>query len=358
LTLKDLRGLSEMALLADRHHAGLLYATQLLFEDRLGMPVFVPVGLDWWEEGYWRFGEVFGDDRLAQQYLRIDGHEWYDQGAGIFTAHDVEYPERLILGITLERFKALAVDDEYWKYTMSSVQENQHGYQRLAEEIGAAALYQVGNRGQQVDWGLDFRALVAAEAPIPPERGVLYHQEYDKDGVFQFQEPETSDRFKIASFVNCFDRMPEQWEYFLAAEAEATEFEFYVHGHDGRSGLIQPTTAVAESMAGYGWAWHDKPQGDGFGHIIHYWASIGRPLIGHASYYNGLFAGPFWEDGVTCVNLDNRAPHEAMNLVREISADVDRYEAMCSELRSRVDELVDFNAEEAAIRNLLGIPPL
>ena len=61
-----------MRVLTDQHHADLLYSLQLLFEDRLGFDLFVAKGHEWWDEGYWRFGEVWGDDRLAQQFLGLN----------------------------------------------------------------------------------------------------------------------------------------------------------------------------------------------------------------------------------------------------------------------------------------------
>jgi hypothetical protein len=131
------------------------------------------------------------------------------------------------------------------------------------------------------------------------------------------------------------------------------DYHFSVHGHDGEDGVVHPTSAIADHMEWAGWAWHDKPQGDGFGHVIHYWASIGRPLIGHASYYAGLMPSMFWEDGVTCLDLDARSLADTAQLVREISSDPDRHREMCRAIRERVDTLVDFDSEAAAVAALL-----
>ena len=79
-----------MNVLCDRHHAGLLYSLQLLFEDRLGFHLFVPIGHDWWDEEYWRFGNVFGDDRLAQQYLEPNP-PWRQDAGGWWYTYDVEF---------------------------------------------------------------------------------------------------------------------------------------------------------------------------------------------------------------------------------------------------------------------------
>lgn len=334
--------------LVDRHHAGLLYSLQLLFEDRLKHSVYVPVGHEWWDEGYWRFGQVFGDDRLAQQYL-VPNPPWEDLGEGLYRTHDVEFPTRAIFGVSLARAKQME-----WSFACASVQENLPGYARFAKEVGSKLVYQVGNNGQRIDWSLDPLVLASAKIDIPG-RGVTYHQEFAKDTTFHFSHPRYALRHTITSFVNCFNRIPIEWQRFLDFQQHAPAFEYYVHGHDGPDGLIQPTGKIAVEMARSGWGYHDKPQGDGFGHVIHYWAAIGRPLIGSASYYRGLFAEHLWEDGVTCVDLSVRSTAEAAQLVKEIAADPERHAEMGKAIRNRLDNLVDFDAEERAIRELLGL---
>lgn len=340
-----------MNVLVDRHHAGLLHSLQLLFEDRLGHTVYIPIGREWWEKDYWRFGAVFGDDRLARQYLDLND-TYVLHPDGYYLTWDVEFPERAIRCVTFDQFRELGD----WKYTVATVQENQYGFWCLAGETGAKAVYQVGNRGQFVDWSLDPLALISAEAPILG-RGIKYHQEYDKDGLFQQSLTAMNlaqDMRRVRSFVNCFPLMPEQWDYFTRARAvlEAEGWTFQVHGHDGPDGLVQPTEQVAHAMRNSGWGWQDKPQGDGFGHIIHYWASVGRPLIGHASYYEGLMPGPLWEEGVTSISLDGRSPEELAAVLRGI--DGDRWITMCRKIRERLDELVNFDAEAEAIAAFLG----
>ena len=343
-----------MNVLCDRHHAGLLYSLQLLFEDRLGGTVWVPVGHDWWDEGFWQFGAVFGDDRLARQYLepnppwRTADPSGFGLAEGFWLTEDVEFPSRIIRGISLKRAREME-----WAYTVASVQENQPGFARIAKETGAKAVYQVGNNNQRIDWSLD--PLVLASAKIEMEgRGVTYHQEFSKDETFRFAPPEAGSPTVIRSFVNCFNVIPDEFRRYGRFQQLLPEFLFFTHGHDGADGLVQPTETVAAVMAASGWGYHDKPQGDGFGHIIHYWAATGRPLIGSARYYEGLFAEHLWEDLVTCVDLSRRSNADAAYIVRSLAADPVRYGAMCHAIRDRLDTLVDFDREEREIRALLG----
>ncbi len=108
-------------------------------------------------------------------------------------------------------------------------------------------------------------------------------------------------------------------------------------------------------MAASAWGWHDKPHGDGFGHVLHGWAAVGRPLIGHASHYRGKMGEPFWQDLVTCIDLDRHSLPEAAEIVRSMRPD--DHGAMCRAIRATFDELVDYDAEEQAIRDLLTLVP-
>lgn len=326
------------SILIDRHHAGLLHAMQLLFEDRLGMDLYVPVGHDWWDQGYWRFGEVYGDDRLAQQYLMPEHWTAVDDG---YETRDVQFPDRLIHGAALGR---------HYDFICATVQENQTGFARLAAETGATYVLQVGNINQDVDRRLHPLALVSNAMPLW-DGAVRMHQEFDSDGLFGFRGP--GDPTLIRSFVNVFESMTcHRW--FLETETAMPEVRFRSHGIGARDGNISPTTEVARLMRESGWGWHDKVQGDGFGHVIHMWAALGRPLIGHGSHYHGQMASIFWEDGVTCIDLDRHDTADAVRLLREVAADPPRYAEMCRAIRARFDAAVDYEAEAATVRTLLG----
>lgn len=337
-----------MTVLADRHQADLFYSLQILFEDRLGERVVTPVGPEWWEQGYWRFGEVWGDDRLARQYLTIDAR-WEPLACGLYRTFDPAHPERDIRGVTLDGLRQQRVPPDY---VLATVQENQAGFARLAREIDARYLYGVGNTAQQIDWSLDPLALVSAEAPIVG-RGVRLHQEFDSADTFRFREPGPLHRMRLASsFVNCMPAIA-CWPTLLAYQAALPEFDFRVHGIDGPDGNLHPVQAIADAMAASMFGWHDKEHGDGFGHVLHNWAAVGRPLIGHASHYAGRMGAALWQDGVTCIDLDQRTMSENVALIRAIAADPDRHAEMCHAIRRTFDVLVDWEQEAAAVRRLL-----
>ena len=333
--------------LCDRHHAGLYRSMQLLSR-RLGWTLHTPVGHEWFDEGYWRFGAAHLGRQLADQYLTITD-DWVPvaRAEGHLMTEDPEFPGAPIWGVTLDAARRMG-----WSHVIATVQDDQHGFARFAGEVGAAYVLQVGNTGQDVDWHLDPLALVSSEVPILG-RGVRYHQELDPIAS-AWREPSIHAPV-IRSFVNC---MPSIACAPLWREAQALmpDVAFAEHGIDGRDGVVKPIDAIADLMAGSLFGWHDKAHGDGFGHVLHGWAAIGRPVIGHASHYAGKMGSVLWRDMETCVDLDRHDLPEAAAIVREVAADPERHARMCRAIRAVYDAVVDHDAETDLIRGLLGMP--
>jgi hypothetical protein len=232
---------------------------------------------------------------------------------------------------------------------MATVQDNQRGLHRFATEVGATYLLQVGNTGQRVDWSLDPIALVSSEVPILG-RGVRVHQEMHP--AYGWREPH--DSRSIKSFVNYATHNRDCWPLAPALWRELPGFRWSLHGAGMPDGIVSPQTEVAGAMADAGWAYHDKPTGDGFGHVLWGWAAIGRPLIGHAGHYAGKLGEPLWRDGETCVDLDRHTVEEAADIIRDISGDRRRHTEMCRAIHEAYLEHHDPDRDAEGIRRLLG----
>ena len=316
---------------------------QLLLEDRLGIEVYVPVGYEWFDEGYWAFGAEHFGRALADQYLNIDAK--YERWAEQYVTRDPAHPSRFIRCVTRQQFAALGG----WSHIVATVQDNQAGFRRLADEVSAKYVYQVGNTHQQVDWSLDPLALVSSEVPIEG-RGVRMHQPFDHDSIFRFRDPaEATHHF--SSFVNLMPRLPD-WPLWLGYQTYLPEWPTLVYGIDGPDGNLHPVSAIADAMAASAFGLHLKPTGDGFGHVLHNWAAVGRPLVGRASYYRGQMGEHLWRDTVTCIDLDQRTPEENATLIREVWRDKPRYRAMCEAIRAEFDT-IDWEGEARAVAGLL-----
>lgn len=334
-----------MKILCDRHHSDLTYSLHRLFEDRLGVELFVPVGLDWWLSKYWRFGEAYGDDRLARQFLAIND-TYREVEPGLFLTFDPFHPERPLYGVAIETARNMS-----WDFILATVQENQEGFQRFAIEIGADYLCQVGNANQYIDWSLNPMVLNSANSPIEEGRGVHIGQEFDHLTTFRYRPPKRLNR--ITSFVNLLALIPQSQTPFEELSKLLPSHEFKSYGHECPDGFLKPVAAVAEEMSRSSWAYHDKPTGDGFGHCIHNWAAVGRPLIGHARYYKDQRAEPFWQDGITCIDLDKHSIEEAAQIV--LSTTPDRHEQMCKAIRKALEETYDPEEDAETVKRFLSI---
>jgi hypothetical protein len=172
--------------LIDQHHSDLLESLHRLFEDRLGMKVVVPHGLDWFEEGYWNFGRwAFGDDRLGRQFL-------------LAPAIDPLQPDRVLRRRGLEEAKGMDFD-----LVIATVPDNYDGFRRFAAEKGAQFAIEVGNVNQPVD-----RCDLILDSTGQYPGGVPFTPEFDIDGAFAYTRLPATVQPKIMSFVNLFPGLP------------------------------------------------------------------------------------------------------------------------------------------------------
>ena len=201
-----------------------------------------------------------------------------------------------------------------------------------------------------MDWSLHPTCLVSSEVPFVAGKGVRYHQEMH--AAYHWRPPTHTHR--VASFVNFADHMDcwpttvRLWTHLM------NDYEWSLFGGGMPEGVLQPTTAIADEMAASGWGLHDKVTGDGFGHVLWGWAAVGRPLIGHASYYKGKLGEVLWRDLETCIDLDQHSVAEEDKLIRDISRETARHLAMCEAIRAEVDNYYDPEIDARDIAQLLG----
>jgi hypothetical protein len=324
-----------MNVLADRHHAGLFHSLQLLGK-RMGWTVYAPAGMGWWDEWYWSFGRsTYNDDRLAAQFLR------QEPGVdGLGPLPDGEFPDWPIPTVTLEQARQMD-----WDFVIATVPDNERGFARFAQEMGAQYVVQVGNTGQYVDWSLAPLVLSSSEFD-PGHNGIIYHQEMDPVAFVPPREVTAGSYLRFAaSFVNCMPSMGACYD--LLAQVP---FPVDVYGIDGPQGIVKPYRELVRLMALYGWGWHDKAQGDGFGHVIHSWAAVGRPLVGHAAHYAGKMGSVFWTPA-TSIDLA-LGVEAAVETIRSISPSA--HSAMCYAIREEFDR-IDYDGEAEMIADFLGV---
>jgi hypothetical protein len=341
-----------MRVLTDFHHSSLLRATNMLFGDRLGMEVFRPIGMEWFDEGFW----AINDQRdTAEQFLQMDS--WPADGTtplnGAIDAQGVGWHTIADPGekthhkaCTLEFFKRKQFD-----YVIASIPQHIKPMQKLINlySPGAKLIIQVGN-----GWDLaQFRGhnVLASVAPRPTMTNALfYHQEFDLD-IFHPTKNEST--LLVSSFINILQRTP-AWDDFEQLEALTAQhgFKWRSYGGQCRDGNMNGPEELARAMRESMLIFHVKPGGDGFGHIIHNAYAVGRPIITRSSHYKDTLAEELLEPG-TFIDLDKHSIPEAKNIISRLAYMPEQVEEMGIAAAKRFRSVVDYEQEAKEVSKWL-----
>jgi hypothetical protein len=346
-------------ILVDYHHHDLWESLELMCQ-RLGWTLYRPIGMEWFTEGYWNFERAWHGDAVAKQYLTPWGSDVLDSdGSTPIYRHDPSH-DRMQNLLTLQQARDIRPD-----IVMASVAHNHEGLHRFAKEVGAKFGLHLGNvRFSPIDmaedrWDLADFGIVTSLLPSPVDKPhVVVHQEFSLED-FRHEPPPDDGIFTIASFVNCFPENQQAYAGFKSVAAYRPEYDWKVYGAYGgvpedeyAAGNLQPCSAVGDAMRASDIAWHTKQWSDGFGHVIHDWFAVGRPVIGHEWYYRTQLAGPLWQEGVTSFDITDKHPNEIVALLDRLYGDPDLRLRMGENAAKRFREVVDFDQEEQAIRQM------
>lgn len=363
-----------MKVLLDYHHHDLWESMELLCA-RLGWDLYRPIGMDWFDEGYWNHERKFHGDAVARQYLEPWPTDWIWEATGVLDPRDgVGTDPRLAHKIrkdkshdrwhhllTIEQARDLKPD-----IVISSLAHNHEGFARFASEVGATFGLQVGNvRFSAQDmaedrWDLAAFGLVSGLMPVePPKPHVVYHQEFSLEDFRSAPPPRLG--LVVSSFVQCYPQDSLSYEYLLRTAEIAPHHDYRVYGAYGQApldrfaaGNLDRCAAVGDAMRASDVAWHAKRWSDGYGHVIHDWFAVGRPVLGFRDYYADQLAGRLWIEGVNAFDISRRTFPEIADLLQRFRDDEDFHLRACEASASRFREVVSFDEEEQAIRALFA----
>lgn len=326
-----------MNIFADFHHDALFNSFKLLFEKRLGHRVYRPIGTEWFTEGFWKIAEPYNNNQgTIDQFLKPYS-----------TPTDGTKPlnEQLDDCLTLEQFKEMDID-----IVIATIPAHIQPYKRLISQYkpNAKFIYQMGNIGwhKEVPWD-QVDNLMASVKPfeVPENKNVVfYRQEFDLD-IFRPQHliPNKT----ITSFVNCLPE-PEKYGQLKAA---LPEYLFNAFGGSCPDGSVVDISTIATFMNVSKFGYHNKPYGDGYGHVIHNWFACGIPIIVNMKDYEDKLAGELLEDGVTCINLDLGVE----NTVKRVRNMCDlEYLDMQNHVINRFQEVVNFRQDAENVKDFIS----
>lgn len=342
----------------DFHHSSLLRSLVMLFEDRLGMELYRPIGMDWFEEGFW---SINGQRDTAEQFLSAEGKYSPKDGTPLLNkiaasnprfapgSYHIDDPGGLSQhwACTLEFFK-----NNQFDYVIASLPQHIPLFKKLIElyQPGAKLIVQVGN-----NWNLDAlpgEPVLASVAPhLTAANAMFYHQEFDTE-LFAPTPVEPSK--KIYSFVNVIKEMPIAWNDYCALKLglESFSFDFKSFGGQNPDGNTEGPGETAEKMREAMLIFHVKPTGDGFGHVIHNAYALGRPVITRSSHYRGQLAEQLLVPG-TFIDLDRMSRRAAIRLIAKLSTDPHQLATMGQRAADQFKKVVDYNKEGEEIRKWL-----
>ena len=337
-----------MNILADRHHADLTWSLILLAK-RLGANIYFPIGMEWYDEGYYRlYGDLKKKDPerwIAKKYLVDTYYNVKDDV--IITADTVEkyegcrdYPRLDVL--TLEKAKNTQID-----VVICSVNENEPYFAKLKEFYpNAKFIRQTGNDvDDHIDSDLYPNLLASARIPYDlfTKNKVLYRQEFSRL-LFKPQQPYSYDH--IISFQNDIEQFEDTWDVWLRLKHELSDYKFWSFGAGCESGRIYSKSLLISWMADATFLLQSKGPWEGYGHIIHNAMAIGRPMIVKMSDYQGKLAEPLLIKDETYLEMTDP---DLLDKIKFYSQP-DRYKKMSIKCQQVFEENVNFDKEFVEIQ--------
>lgn len=347
--------------LCDFHHSSLLRSLVMLFEDRLGMELYRPIGMEWFTEGYWAIND---SEDTARQFLDPGNHYTPKDGTPLLNRIAQKHP-RFRPGVyrieepggkhrhyaaTLEYFA-----NNQFDYVIASIPAHVPIFKELIRKYQPQAklIIQMGN-----NWAIDNYPGENVLASIAPQltsaNAYFYHQEFDLEVFHPAPVPTQPANRKVYSFLNIIQNSGIGWTDYkeLKSILERQGWEFRAYGGQCPDGNMDGPQALADKMREAMFIFHVKPGGDGFGHIIHNAYAVGRPVITRSSHYKGQLAEQLLVPG-TFIDLDKYGRGEVKNMLTRISHDPAGLMAMGERAAAQFNKVVDYNKESEEIKSWL-----
>jgi hypothetical protein len=320
--------------LADYHHTDLYHSLQLLFEKRLQFELYHPVGLDWFNKGFWNLAQPYNNalDTLKQQlwveYIKTNNSINFIEDP----FHTPSIPRR---GITLEQFKQTEFD-----IIVASVPEQLPAFQDLQKKYQqkAKVVFQAGNNWGGIETINLLNSTKGTYSTINNNNTVFYHQEFSLE---RFYPGSCDNRCSITTLQHYSPFVSSLREI----EQKLNNWTINYYGAGLEKGAVDPTQ-LGNVIRNSGFIWHPK-KNEGYGFNIHNSFACGRPMIVDYERLKNSTAGDLFIPNETIIDY----PSSRLNgTIKVLNKMIDNYDYYTNKVYTRFKEVVDFDQEEEKIR--------
>jgi hypothetical protein len=335
-----------MRILVDTHHRDLLYALHCLFEKRLGWEMYIPIGPEWAEKGYWTMHEAHNCDSLIGQYLTHNSgdHPFCDKYKNEDGIHHIwnRCHQYHMKAVDFDRFLDMDFDivmPTHWCHY--DVWKKLHSEAKSKSTL----VYHVGNIDRREKLGNVIRSV---PHPGGSDVSVLVNQELNTDIYRYTNVSRGSNNIHSVTSGYMFPELYQRYKKLLP------EIDFKYYGIDCPDGVLHGTDGVFEKMKEATLGWTTKGYG-GLGHSNMGWMYSGRAVITNMSEHRkwGELALKLFEPGFNCIDLDSGTEKENCEMIRDwMNPDVAN--AVGKNARTRFLELINYEKEAEDAKEFLS----
>ena len=343
-----------MKILIDLHHADLYYSLYCLLEKRLGFELYRPIGIDWFNEGYWKIAEPYNNSiDTINQFLESDliSPERYHASCGYYNhscKDDIYHIYNPIhdyyqKAIKIETFKNLKFD-----LIISTIEAHDYAFEKLRDKYQPSAklIAQLGNTLQKTHCKNVIHSV--PYTPQSEQNCILMHQEINTN-LYTYITPDVNTK-NIYSVVSLAPYLEIYNEY--KNILDICNFKYY--GINCPDGILDGALGVSEKIKEANLGWCLKHLG-GLGHSNMGWMCSGRPIITNMSQHRfwGGNALKLFEPDYNCIDIESDTTHEISKKIKKwLEPEINI--KMGENAKKRFHEIINYDEEEMKFRKFMS----
>lgn len=308
-------------------HSDLYYSLYSLFEKRLGMNLYRPLGGEDWSKKGVHTASVHSEEgktELIDDVYHISMEMDYAQNA-----------------ITFNKFIDMDFD-----IIVATTYINEEPFYNIikSNQLNVKFIRQIGNIHETPVHCKN--VLIGLLTPMSESINYIkYHPEHYKD--YSYTDPNNHNTIK--NFAGNMPFYPIDLNLWDTLKTSLPDFIFKMHGQAGYDGSV-PHLLLSESIKESAFVWHIKPHGGG-GFTARQALACGRPCIVKKSYCKIHYAieDELFKDGINCIDFDLRTFEENVKMIREWS-EPEAHIERCKIVAETFKEDVNFEEEACRIR--------